>query len=231
MAADEPDAGPDPVERLLDLCVFAPLGFVTDAGRLIPELAERGRQQATMARMVGEFAVTWGNAKVQDVVGQAQEQVVDVLQRFGVASPEPEQAPGAPVAPEEGPDEPTGDHEGTGEASADGPDGAGSVDSVDSTGDPLAGTEVVDEPEMIDIVDDVWLVDDGSSLSTAPMVDPVESATLAIPDYDNLSASQVVPRLDGLTPAELDAVLRYERGHRHRKTILNRIAQLQDGLG
>jgi hypothetical protein len=55
-------------------------------------------------------------------------------------------------------------------------------------------------------------------------------ADLAIPDYDNLSASQVVPRLDGLTPAELEAVSRYERAQRHRKTILNRIAQLQDGL-
>ena len=58
---DEPTPGHDPVERLLDLCVFAPLGFVTDARRVVPELAERGRQQAAVARMVGEFAVTWGN--------------------------------------------------------------------------------------------------------------------------------------------------------------------------
>ena len=37
-------------------------------------------------------------------------------------------------------------------------------------------------------------------------------ADLAIPDYDSLSASQVVPRLAGLSPAELDAVQRYEAG-------------------
>lgn len=51
--------------------------------------------------------------------------------------------------------------------------------------------------------------------------------TLAIPDYDSLSASQVVPRLEGLAGAELDAVRAYESVHRGRKTILNKIAQLQ----
>lgn len=50
---------------------------------------------------------------------------------------------------------------------------------------------------------------------------------LAIPGYDSLSASQVLPRLDGLAPAELEAVRDYEAGHRGRKTILGRIDQLQ----
>jgi hypothetical protein len=56
---------------------------------------------------------------------------------------------------------------------------------------------------------------------------PVDPATLAIPDYDSLSASQVVPRLAGLTGEELELVRAYEAGTRGRKTILNRIAQLQ----
>ncbi|MCD9623085.1 hypothetical protein [Rhabdothermincola salaria] len=55
----------------------------------------------------------------------------------------------------------------------------------------------------------------------------IEVDSLAIPDYDNLSASQVLPRLDGLEPSELEAVGRYERDHRGRKTILNRVAQLE----
>lgn len=50
---------------------------------------------------------------------------------------------------------------------------------------------------------------------------------LAIPGYDTLSASQVVPRLAGLAPEELEAVRSYEAETRGRKTILNRIAQLQ----
>ncbi len=54
-------------------------------------------------------------------------------------------------------------------------------------------------------------------------------ASLAIPGYDALSASQVVQRLPGLTGAELEAVRTYEASNRGRKTILNRVAQLQGG--
>jgi hypothetical protein len=57
----------------------------------------------------------------------------------------------------------------------------------------------------------------------------VDVDTLAIPGYDSLSASQVVPRLAGLSPDELEQVRRYEAGNRGRKTILNKIAQLQSG--
>lgn len=55
-----------------------------------------------------------------------------------------------------------------------------------------------------------------------------ETAELAIPGFDSLSASQVVPRLEGLTGAELDAIRRYEESHRARKTVLTRIDQLRD---
>src|SRR6478735_4537464 len=98
MADDEPDAGTDPVDLLLDICVYAPLGFVVDAKRVVPELAERGRAQAGVARMIGEFAVSWGNTKLQGAMADAQEQAVGLLQRLGVAAPEREPAPGAPVA-------------------------------------------------------------------------------------------------------------------------------------
>ena len=50
---------------------------------------------------------------------------------------------------------------------------------------------------------------------------------LAIPGYDSLSASQVLPRLAGLGTGELEAVRDYELAHRGRKTILGRITQLQ----
>jgi len=55
----------------------------------------------------------------------------------------------------------------------------------------------------------------------------VAVSDLAVPSYDSLSASQVVPRLSGLTPAELESVRTYEAANRGRKTILNRVAQLQ----
>lgn len=55
------------------------------------------------------------------------------------------------------------------------------------------------------------------------------SAELAIPDYDLLAASQVVKRLDGLDPDQLDAIRRYEEAGRGRRTILHKITRLQSG--
>lgn len=60
-----------------------------------------------------------------------------------------------------------------------------------------------------------------------PVVAGPSVEDLAIPDYDSLSASQVVTRLPGLAPAELESVRAYETAHRGRKTILNKVAQLQ----
>lgn len=69
------------------------------------------------------------------------------------------------------------------------------------------------------------------SVVPAPTSVPAEPGpdvdTLAITDYDALSASQVVPRLDSLAPDELDAIRAYETANRGRKTILSKIAQLQ----
>jgi hypothetical protein len=67
------------------------------------------------------------------------------------------------------------------------------------------------------------------SVTPSPDDAMVDVDALAIPGYDSLSASQVVPRLAGLEPDELELVRRYELANRGRKTILGRIAQLQDG--
>jgi hypothetical protein len=75
--------------------------------------------------------------------------------------------------------------------------------------------------------------DDVTHPSATPEPAPVrprsgpDASQLAIPDYDSLAASQVLPRLEGLTPVELEAVRTYEADHRGRRTILGRIGQLQ----
>lgn len=70
-----------------------------------------------------------------------------------------------------------------------------------------------------------------ADLAAAPAAAPARSsaaaAELPIADYDSLAASQVIPRLEGLEPAELEAVRRYETEYRGRKTILGKIVQLQ----
>jgi hypothetical protein len=75
--------------------------------------------------------------------------------------------------------------------------------------------------------------DSGPAAPADPSPEPARSAPveseLGIQDYDSLAASQVVPRLATLSAPELRAVQAYERAHRHRQTVLNRVAQLLDG--
>jgi hypothetical protein len=58
-------------------------------------------------------------------------------------------------------------------------------------------------------------------------MDDIVESDLAIPSYGSLAASQVVSRLEGLSPVELESVRRYELAHRGRKTVLGKIAHLQ----
>ena len=77
---------------------------------------------------------------------------------------------------------------------------------------PVAPTAVVPDPPM------------PAGAPAGPVNDhPVD---LAIPDYDTLSASQVVRRLDGLGAGDLESVLQHEAATRGRRTILHRAQQL-----
>lgn len=112
---------------------------------------------------------------------------------------------------------------------------------------PVPGREQV-SLTVVDVVAEDWT---GSDMVTAPEADgavavpseadvsahdllqadgyPVPDATeLALEDYDALAASQVVPRLGSLTSEQLELVRSYERSHRNRQTILNRVGQLLD---
>ncbi len=165
-------SSPDPKsprDAALDLLVYAPLGLALEARTLMPDLIERGRNQVTMARMVGRFAVRQGQVEATRRLGPVQGQVESVLADLGLV-PRPEPAPRTPSPAAREPD-------------------------------PVPET---------------------AAESEAP---PVED--LAVTDYDSLAASQVVPRLRALSADELEDVRRYEASGRGRKTILNRIVQLQ----
>jgi len=70
--------------------------------------------------------------------------------------------------------------------------------------------------------------DEPEAPAPRPVPDPAAGAVVAaaLADYDTLSASQVVRRLESLGPDELRAVQRYEASARNRRTILNRAGQL-----
>lgn len=190
----------DPVEKLLDLFVYAPLGLALNMRQILPELAEKGRQQVTgqvsMAKMIGQFAVQQGSAEAEKAFGRARTSAQSTLEQLGVLGADGASAP-APAPPK--PARPTNPPAASAPAAPKAPE-------AERSPTPPPPKKKAAAP----------------SVPAGP-----SSATLAIPDYESLSASQVVPRLAGLASAELEAVRSYEAAHRGRKTILNKVSQLQ----
>lgn len=166
------------VDAAVDLLLYAPLGFALEARSLLPRFVERGRNQVTMAKMVGQFAVQQGQVEASKRLGPVQEQIETALADLGLVA-----RPSAPM------------------------DTAAAA-TPSTPASPAPTTEPV-------------------AATPAPEPDAPAADELAIPDYDSLAASQVVPRLRALGADDLEAVRRYETAGRGRKTILNRIAQIQ----
>ncbi len=63
-------ADDDLTEQLLDIFLYAPLGFALDAKNLLPKLAERGRGQVALTRLAGRVAVQQGRVDPSSIVGE-----------------------------------------------------------------------------------------------------------------------------------------------------------------
>lgn len=204
----------NPTDRVVELLLFAPVGFALSARDLLPQLVERGRQQlsgqVTMARMLGQLAVKQGQVEAEKALERARDQAEAALDQLAA-------------------DRDAADRDG------------GTDDGAAPTGGAVEAVGAVETVQSVETLETVGTATDGAA--TAPTASPkpvpvrgaARTATrpkamgsqLAIPDYDSLSASQVLPRLSGLTPSELEAVRAHESANRGRKTILNRVAQLQ----
>jgi len=73
-----------PAEGAIDLVIYAPLGFVLEARKLLPTFVERGRQQVQMAKVIGKFAVKQGQSEASKHLSGAQEQAVVLLGELGL---------------------------------------------------------------------------------------------------------------------------------------------------
>ncbi|MGQ0521239.1 MAG: hypothetical protein ACT4PX_08830 [Actinomycetota bacterium] len=87
-----------PLERAVELLVYAPLGLVLTAREELPGLIAKGREgaggQMGMARIVGQFAVHQGQREAGKLLRQASER----LARLGLV-PDPAQRPGPATGP------------------------------------------------------------------------------------------------------------------------------------
>jgi hypothetical protein len=192
------DRSKSPVDQWFEVFVYAPLGFALDARQLFPRFVDRGRNQVVLARVIGKYAVQHGQRRASSYLDQSRTQAAAVLQALGLLPEEAEPSDEADVVAFE----------------------AGAVHFEDDEAPEDEGARPTVEHD-----------DPPPGRADDPAVTPADlagaAADLAIPEYDTLSASQVVPRLGGLSPEELEAVRRYEAANRGRKTILGRIAQLQ----
>lgn len=200
----------NPLERAVDLFVYAPIGVAMFAKDTVPtflkmfvsrgqtELEQKKKtlhHQANQYRAVGKLAVKYGGPEVKR---QAESKLE------GARKLAEETFTGLAVARSGG--------------------GAGGAVNGKATG--VTNGAGNGAPVIIDPLVENALAPTSVPTPATPADHVLEAPALAIPEYDQLSASQVVERLDGLSPDELDAVRAYELAHRGRNTILGKITQL-----
>lgn len=83
MASSASDPAVDPVEQLLNLFLYAPIGLLSKGSEALPELVERGRTQASNARVIGQFALGATNAKARKSLSDAEAHFQEFLRIVG----------------------------------------------------------------------------------------------------------------------------------------------------
>src|SRR6476469_1845886 len=79
-----------PIDHVVDLFFYAPLGLLMNVDEIVPQLAERGRKQVTLARMMGQYTVNKGRARAEKAVVQLQQ----LVENQGRPSAQPSSANG-----------------------------------------------------------------------------------------------------------------------------------------
>jgi hypothetical protein len=190
-------------ERAIDLFVYAPVGVALYLRDTVPTFvnlfASRGRAELGQRRQQAQGQVAQAKALGEFAVNVGGPKVREHVEK-GIAMARK----GA-------------------EAVLGGADEMATPDAADDTPPPArhAPSDAASTPNA-----SAASAPAGNTSTTTTTTAAPTAATLGIPDYDELSASQVVQRLDGLQAGELDAVRVYEEAHRARRTILYKIEQL-----
>ncbi|MDQ3946588.1 MAG: hypothetical protein M3357_15835 [Actinomycetota bacterium] len=192
--------GRDPVHRALDVFLYAPVGFALMAYQRVPSLVS-----GILARGVtqlGEAEARMNQAKMigQVAVTYGSRQIRrDLDARLGEAVRRAEFLAGCIPG----------------------------LRSDDDEDDDLLAEPVTSQVPAPPPSPAPSMTATPSTPVSAPAGPGPSASELPIPAYDGLSASQVVSRLSGLTPGELDAVAAYEAAARARKTVLGAIDRLR----
>lgn len=194
----------NPLEQLIELFVYAPIGMLYEYPEVLPRLIKKGRSQVQLAKFFGQMAARQRGASIPgsaiagaETAGAAGAQAADVVAKVaarfitelgaqvGLAPSEPD--PGSQVAAQRtgSPSEPPSTTNG---APAGKPAGSDAVPPVDSS--------------------------------------PTKTARLPIAGYDDLTAKEIIGLLEDLTQDQLRRVRSHETANRNRKTVLAKIDRL-----
>jgi hypothetical protein len=236
----------NPVDQLVELFVYAPIGLLYERDDVLPRLVTRGRSQVQLARVVGQLAVRRGQ-------GQLEERLTEVLGPSGAGLAKLLTEVGALIGlappPEHETSRPGGATSGPGDAAGGGAVVAPSVDLavVDEVPAPSGGTAAEEPPAAADDtpVDDTAVDDtaaDADVAGTSPGAWPAGTAgeeppvtrrapgataaprpSLPIAGYDQLRAREVIALLVELSPAQRRVIRDHELSHRGRKTVLHQL--------
>ncbi len=173
---EDEQEGANPVEQLLELMLYAPIGLLYEYQEVLPKLIKRGRSQVQLARVFGQMAMNQSQGErggsAGDVTTLAStviaRVITDIGSQIGLAPP-------SPTAPSTS--------EGTMAAQSDPEaDAAGNAGGT-GQGLPIAG-------------------------------------------YDALTAREVIPLLEELSPEQQSRIRAHETANRNRKTVLAKLDRL-----
>lgn len=99
------DEEQNPVDQLIDLFVYAPVGLLYEYQEVIPKLVKRGKSQVQLARVVGKMATNRGGGTealtmvAEGLASAVTRQLTDIGEAIGLAPPSEQAGQDTPPPP------------------------------------------------------------------------------------------------------------------------------------
>lgn len=191
-----------PLDQLVELFVYAPVGLLYEYPEVIPKLVKRGRSQVQLARLLAQMAANQARSGGGGSGGSGRASGLPPLDTLAaVLAPGLGEAAGAACTA-------------LARLVTDLGASVGLAPQQPPAGEPPAGEQPVPaEPS-------------GPTAEAAPPAPDPASGPLPIAGYDALTAREVIGLLDDLSPRQQQQIRAYETANRGRKTILAKLDQL-----
>jgi len=197
---DDDEQGPNPVDQLVELLVYAPIGLLYEYEDVLPKLVRRGRSQVQLARVMAQLAAKGsGN-------GHDRQPGIDLFNVASSIAARLVTGLGAEIGLS-----PTS--RGTASANRDA--------AADGSSEPEAEPKVEPEAE----VEAEPKVEPEAEVEVD--ADHVEVDPPLIEDYDDLTAREIIALLDDLDDTQRARIKDRELAGRGRKTVLAKLERLE----